>query len=191
MMINTSKLCSPANVERAKYVQIVVLALAVGLSGYLLISTFSGVRQVWKTQKLLSAARMDSGTLSRKAADMKNEEKTRPQRYDGGVDVFALQLSRWAAEQKIRVEAVTPQGAPAASDITVDNISLGAWNAVKVRVEGQGDYFNVLRLLNRFRDPDMPIKLDAFSFQSASSQGNDDIRFDLQLTVYERRVKSG
>jgi hypothetical protein len=189
-MLKNPKLYSPENVERARYAQIGVLVLAVAVSGYLAVATFSGIRRVWNAQSLLGSARMESGNLSRQAATLKRDEAKQPMRHDGGVDVFALQLSRWATEQGIKVESVTPQGAPVASDITVDNASLGTWNAVKVRVEGHGDYPRVLSLLNRFRDPGMPVKLESFAFQSASAGVNDEISFDLMLTVYERKAEA-
>lgn len=187
-MLKNPKLYSPENVDRARYAQIGVLILAVAISGYLVVSTFSGIRQVWNARTLLSSARMESGNLSRQASTLKREEAKQPRRREGGVDVFALQLSRWATEQKVKVEAVTPQGAPVPSDVTVDSASLGTWNAVKVRVEGHGDYSRVIGLLNRFRDPGMPVKLESFSFQSASAGENDAIDFDLMLTVYERKT---
>lgn len=189
-MLRNPKLYSPENVERARYAQIGVMVVAVALSGYLAVSTFSGIRQVRNAQTLLSSARMESGSLSRQAATLKHEEAKKPRRREGGVDVFALQLSRWATEQGIKVEAVTPQGAPVASDIMVDSASLGTWNAIRVRVEGHGDYPRVLGLLNRFRDPGMPVKLESFLFQSASAGDDDAIDFDLMLTVYERKVEA-
>lgn len=188
MILKYPKIYSPENVDRAKYAQIAVLILAVAISGYLAVSTFSAVRRVWKGQSLLSTARMESGSLSRQASVAKREEAKQPRRREGGVDVFALALSRWAAEQGVKVVAVTPQGDPVANDITVDDASLGTWNAVKVRVEGHGDFGRVVSLLNRFRDPGMPVKLESFLFQSASAGSNDAITFDLMLTVYERKT---
>jgi len=189
-MLKNPKLYSPENVERARYAQIGVLVFAVAVSGYLAVSTFSAIRQVWKAQGLLSSARLESGNLSRQAATLKSEEAKQPRRHEGGVDVLALQLSRWATEQQVKVESVTPQGAPTASDIAVGNASLGTWNAVKVRVEGHGDYPRVMGLLGRFRDPGMPVKLESFSFQSASAGDNDAVDFDLMLTIYERKIEA-
>ncbi len=193
-MRNMPKIYCADNVQRAKYAQIGVLVLALVVSGYLGGKTVSSVRQVWKSRKMLSAAQREAVALSKTAAQLQKEfgrDGNRPLFHNGGVDVFALQMSRWAADQKINVESVTPQGVPTSSDISVDDIKIGAWDAVKVRVEGRGDYFQVLRLLNQFRNPGMPVKLESFAFQSEISGGPDEVRFDLMLTVYERKAKSG
>lgn len=182
------KLYSPENVDRARFAQIGVTILAVAISAYLGFTAFSGVREVWSARRVLTAARLQSGQLSRQAAAMKQDEAKRPKRNDGGVDVLALQLSRWAAEQGVTVESIAPQGAPTASDIAIDNASLGTWNAVKVRVEGYGDFSGVVGLLNRLRRPGMPVQLESFAFQGASGDNSDAISFDLMLTVYGRKT---
>lgn len=190
-MVTVPKIYCTDNVQRAKYAQIGVLVMALAVSGYLGGKTISSVRQVWKSQKMLNAAQEDAVALSRTAATLQRKDAPRMPLHNGGVDVFALQMSRWAADQKINVESVTPQGVPTSSDISVDDVQIGVWDAVKVRVEGTGDYFRVLRLLNQFRNPCMPVKLESFAFQSESSGSPDEVRFDLMLTVYERKAKSG
>jgi len=187
-MIVNPKLYSPENVERTRFAQIGVTILAVGISAYLGFTAFSGVRDVWTARSVLTAARLESGKLSRQVAAMKRAEAARPKRNDGGVDLLALQLSRWAGEQSVHVESISPQGAPTASDITVDNASLGTWNAVKVRVEGYGDYSGVMGLLGKLRRPGMPVQLESFAFQGADG---DRIAFDLVLTVYGRKTDAG
>jgi hypothetical protein len=182
------KLYSPENVERARFAQIAVTILAVGISAYLGYTAFSGVRDVWGARSVLTAARLESGQLSRQAAAMKRDEATRPKRNDGGVDVLALEFSRWANEQGVKVESIAPQGAPTSSDITIDSASLGSWNAVKVRVEGYGDFAGVCGLINKLRRPGMPVQLESFAFQGASGDDSDRISFDLMLTVYGRKT---
>lgn len=139
---------------------------------------------------MLKVAQQDAVALSKTAASLQQKDAPRTPLHNGGVDVFALQMSRWAAEQKVNVESVTPQGAPTSSDISVGDVKIGEWDAVKVRVEGRGDYFKVLRLLNQFRNPGMPVKLESFAFHAETSGGVDEVRFDLMLTVYERKAKS-
>ncbi len=190
-MVTAPKVYCADNVQRAKYAQIAVLVLALAVSGYLGAKTISSVRQVWKSQKMLNVAQKDAVALSRTAASLQQKDAPRMPLHNGGVDVFALQVSRWAADQRVNVDSVTPQGVPTSNDISVDDIKIGAWDAVKVRVEGRGDYFRVLRLLNQFRNPGMPVKLESFAFQSETSGSPDEVRFDLMLTVYERKVKSG
>lgn len=190
-MLNSPKLYCTANLQRAKCAQWAILALAVLVSIYFASTTFSAIRQVWKTERLLSAARVDSARLSREAAALKNEESSRPALHNGGVDVFALQISKWAADQNVSIEAVTPQGAPVSSEISIGNTSLGAWDAVNVRVEGRGDYFRVMKLLAQLRRPDMPVKLESFGLHSDAGVDSNNIQFDLVLTVYERNIKSG
>lgn len=187
MMLKNPRLYCPENVEKARFMQIAVTVLAAVVSGYLAFSAFSGVRQVWNAQSLLTKERTESASLSREVSALKRRQEKMPPRTNGGVDAFALQLSRWAAEQNVRIEAVTPQGGPIANEITVGSASLGTWNAVKVRVEGQGDFQHVKDLLDRFRKPDLPVQLESFAFQSGSN-GGDVVTFDLTLTVYERKI---
>lgn len=187
-MVKNPRLYSPENVEKARYAQIAVTVLAVAVSGYLAFTTLSSIRQVWNAQSVLANERTESAGLSRQVGALKRQEAKQPSRSNGGVDVFALQLSRWAAEQGIKVEAVTPQGAPVANEVTVGNSNLGTWNSVIVRVEGRGDFSRVKDLLNRFRHPGMPVQLEAFAFQSEAGGDSDAISFDLTLTVYERKT---
>ena len=187
MMLKNPRLYCPENVEKARYAQIAVTVLAVAVSGYLAISTFSGVRQVWNAQSMLTKERVESAGLSREVSAMKRQQEKMPPRSNGGVDAFALQLSHWAAERKIKIEAVTPQGSPVANDVTVGSANLGAWNAVKVRVEGEGDFPRVKGLLDKFRKPGLPVQLESFAFQS-SGNDSDAVTFDLMLTVYERKI---
>ena len=186
-MPKNPKLYSPENVEKARYAQIVVTILAVAISGYLGLSTFLGIRQVWNTQRMLVSTRHESTNLSRKAAALTRKVAKMPRSSDGGIDTFALQLSRWATEQGIDVESVTPQGAPIANDVMIGKENLGTWNMVKVRVAGNGDYARVISLMNRFRNPGLPVQLDSFSFRGKSE--SDTINFDLTLTVYARQSR--
>ncbi len=186
-MIRNPKLYSPENVERTRFAQIGVTIIAVAISGYLGYTAFSGVRSVWTARSVLAAARLESGQLSRQASAVERDEAARPKRNDGGVDLLALEMSRWAAEKGVKVESITPQGTPTSSDITIDNASLGAWNAVKVRVEGHGDFSGVCGLLGKLRRPGMPVQLESFAFQGASDD-SDTVSFDLMLTVYGRKT---
>lgn len=186
-MIANVKLYSPENVQRARVAQIAVTILAAAISAYLGFAAFTGVRDVWSARSVLTAARLESARLSRQAAAMKRQEAAQPRRNDGGVDLLALQLSRWAAEHNIKVESIAPQGAPNATDVTIDNESLGTWNAVKVRVEGYGDFAGVCAFLDRFRRPGMPVQLESFALQGPADD-TDRISFDLMLTVYGRKT---
>ena len=190
-MMNMPKLYTSANLERAKYSQWAMLALAVLVSIYVISTTFFSLRTVWRTERMLVTARQDSAALSRQAAFLNNEDSARHARQNGGVDVFALQMSKWAADEKISIDAVTPQGSPIGSEISIGNISLGNWDAFKVRVEGRGGYFQVLKLLAQLREPNMPVKLEEFALQSDVGADSDNIQFDLMLTVYEKNLKSG
>lgn len=190
MMLKSPRIYTPQNVERARYAQIAVGLVAVAISGYLAFSTFSGVRRVWNAESMLKSARLESGSLSRQVSSLTRAEAKQPPRNNGGVDIFALQLSRWATEQGVKVEAVTPQGAPTSNDITVGADSLGTWNSVKVRVEGYGDFPRVVGLMNRFRSPGLPVQLESFSFKSSSDGQGEKVTFDLMLTVYERQAKA-
>ncbi len=182
------KLYCPENVERVKFAQIGIAILAFAIPAYLGLMTYSDIRSVWHARSTLTAARLESGRLSRQVAAMRRTEEKQPKRTDGGVDMLALQLSRWANELGVRVESITPQGAPMANDVQIDNTSLGKWNAVKVRVEGNGNYSRVVSLINKLRRPEIPAQMDSFLLQGSSNSDSDNISFDLTLTVYGRNI---
>lgn len=190
-MLKLQTLYSAENVDRAKYVQIAVSLLAVSFSGYIGLSTFRDMRGVWRAQSMLTNEKMQAGQLSRQTQALKGEQLKLPPNSNGGVDALALQLSQWAGQTGVKIDAVTPQGDPQSSDITLGRVSLGTWNAAKVRVEGHGDFQQVLGLLERLRNPGMPVRLESFVMNSGAAGANEEVGFDLMLTVYERKRGTG
>ncbi len=66
---------------------------------------------------------------------------------------------------------------------------LGMWKANKVRVKGSGGFAQVMDLLDEFLDPGMPVKLEAFGFQSSGGTCAK-VGFDLLLTVYQKESEA-
>jgi|GEM_PF-1024439 len=187
MILRSPKLYCAENVQRARYAQIAVAVLALAVSGYLVTSTFTGIREVWSAQRQLKQEKMETGKLSREVSAMKREQAKQPRAVACGVEAFAVKFSQWANERNVKVESLMPDGMPVETAVKVDDADLGTWNAIKVRVEGSGDFQRLVSLLDQLRSPGMPVQLESFSLQSSPSSGADNVSFELMLTVYEKK----
>jgi hypothetical protein len=181
------KLYSPENVERARYAQIAVAVVAIAVCLFVMVSTVLGVQRVRRTEDALHKAVFQSRTLSRTAEKLRERAASQAFLSRGGVAAFALQLSRWSRDTGVDVESLSPEGAPAAMDITVGETKLGTWNAHKVRINGRGDFVQVMSMLNQFRDPHMPVQLDSVLVQGVDSGISGVVSFNVLCTVYEKK----
>lgn len=189
MILPRGKLYNPENVLKARYAQIIISILAIAISGYLGVSTWASMRSELNTRTLTAKEKMESGQLSRQASLLRNELQERPAPNTGGVERFAVRLSKWADARQVKITSLTPEGTPTESDIKVGETSLGKWNTVQVRVEGEGDYTRVISLLDQFRDPGIPVQLNSFILQSATASKNGMVGFELVLTVYGKKTE--
>lgn len=183
-------LYTPENVERAKYAQAVVAAVAVALCLFVLVTTVLGVQRVRNTEAAVREAVSHSRTLSRTSAALKDRAARQARMGRGGVDCFALQLSKWSREDRVEVESLSPEGAPASMDVRVGEITLGKWNVHKVRVAGRGEFTRVMSLLGRFRDPCMPVQMEAVQVTAVDSGISGIVTFNVLCTVYEKKSES-
>lgn len=188
-MIHYPKLYAPENLERSRYAQIAALVVAVGVCGYMASKTLTEVRDVHRAQQNLSAEMQDARKLSRQSAIEEKREAALPPPSDGGLDIVAVQFSRWARELGVRIGSFTPEGTPTASEIKFGDVKLGNWNSYRVRVAGSGPFPNLMDLLDRFRDPGYPIRLESFSITSSGDGG--EVTFNLVVTVYEKKSGAG
>ena len=179
------------NVDRLRYAQLAATGLALLICGYFVVKSLIAMQGAWTAERMLRRAKTDAAALSREAANQRRLEARLPPPSVGGVDSFAVQLVRWAADRKIRVESFVPEGAPTVTEITIDGSKLGVWNSSKVRVKGQGGYAELMSFLDEFRSPRMPVQLDSFALQSAGAGGKAVVSFDLVLTVYEKKSGAG
>jgi hypothetical protein len=181
-----SGLYEPENIKRVRLAQIAVTVLAITAGGYLAATTLFSMHEVWTAQQSLSAAKTEAAELSREAALERKAEQRRHGPEAGGVDAFAVRLANWAKPRGIRVESYTPEGAPTPTDVTSNDVKLGAWNANKVRIKGSGDYWQLVSLLNEFETTDVPVRLESFVLQSSQQGDLATVTFDLLLTVFEK-----
>jgi hypothetical protein len=179
-------LYEPENMRRVKLAQVAVIVLSVAVGGYIAVSTFLSMHEVWSAQQSLGAAKTESAELSRGVArQIKAEARLSPPETGGG-DAFAVRFSQWARPRAIVIDSFTPEGAPIPSEIASGDAKLGSWNANKVRIKGDGDYWQVMSLLHEFEVTRMPVKIESFVLQSSQQAGRGTITFDLLLTVYEK-----
>lgn len=182
-----SKFYAPENVRLAKYVQAVSTVVALVLCGYLGIQCVVALSRVSESKSLLRKTKTEAVDLARELAQKRETEARRTPPAPGGVDFFAVKFDEWARQDRVRIESFVPEGSPVAAEIAADGVRLGIWNAFKVRAKGSGEYEQVIRLLNRFRQSDLPVKLDSFALHANSSSGGLLIGFDLVITVYEKK----
>ena len=180
------RLYTPENLRRMKHGQLVVGLIVLVVCGYLIFGTFGSLRGVWRTRRLISAANKESANTSRIAAKMVKQETGKPPVTDGGLDSFALCLSRLAREQSVSIESMDPEGASEGQEITVGDVKLGKWQAEKVRVTGAAGFVSFAALIHRLQNPQMPFRLDSFALRADRGDSDGSVTFDLVLTVYEK-----
>ena len=181
------RLYSPDNVERARRVQIGVAILAAVLCAYMAFSTLTSMREVWAARRMLRGQKTKTVQLLRDAADLREQRVRQAPMPAGGVESFAVEFARSASAGGVKVESVTPNGVPAATEIKIGDAKLGTWNATRVRVQGRGEFTSVMDLVSEFSDPDLPVRLESFAFRSSGSAGDGAVEFNLLLTVYQQK----
>lgn len=185
-MINV-RLYSPENVDRAKYAQIGFVILAAVVCGFFTFSAVSSAREIWSAQRSLSQEKKDLIALTRQEAKLQKQEAGLPAPSNGGVEEFAVLFANQASEGNLYIESVVPEGTPTDSEVTVDDTQLGTWTASQVRVQGKGQFSKLVELMDRFRNPDLPVHLDSFSLQTTEDNSAAAVGFELVLTVYEKK----
>lgn len=179
-------LYGPENIRRVKLGQTALVVVTLAVSGYMAVTTLLSLHEVSQARRCLVAAKTESAELSRQAALERKAEAERSGPEPRGVDAFAVRFSNWARPRGIRVDSYTPEGAPAPSEVVSQGVKLGVWNASKVRVKGQGDYWQLISLLREFETTRVPVRLESFEFQSSQRGASADVSFDLLLTVFEK-----
>jgi len=89
------------------------------------------------------------------------------------------------------VESISPEGRAAASEVKVENESLGQWKACRVKLRGRGQYNQVMLFLEDLRNPGIPVQVESFDIQAANGGIDGSVTFELLVTVYEAEEKSG
>ncbi len=178
---------SPENVERARYAQIGMAVVTAVICLYLVISAALGIQRVQRTEGSLREAVSQSRMLSCTAAALQRKAASQSTQSRGGVDAFALQLSRWARESRVEIESLTPEGAPAQMEVSLGETNLGKWNVYKVRVNGRGDFVSVMNMLKKLREPRIPVRLESVLVQGADAGISGVVSYNILCTVYEKR----
>ena len=181
---------APENLKRVRYAQIGLGLVTLTICGYTAAVTLMGVRDVWGVEHSLRAAKSSSAELSRTEAREAKLEAHRPPTDTGGIDSFAVQVSAWARPRHVFIESFSPEGPPIPTDVKSDGTSLGTWNAIKVRVKGHGEFKQLMGLLDEFRRTRAPVRIEAFTLQTATTPERVMVSFELTLTVYEKQSKA-
>lgn len=182
-----SRLYTIENVDRARYAQYGVVAVSGLICLYLIITTFTGMREVWNTQSALRSGREESIKLAHEVKELRQQSKNQPAPDNGGLEQFAVQLSQWAGARGVRIESFAPEGSASPTEVTHENAKLGLWNTNKVRVKGSGLFPQFISLMAKLTNPGMPVQLESFQIQSGGSGREGLINFNLMLTVYEKK----
>ncbi|MHB9036222.1 MAG: hypothetical protein ACYC64_06115 [Armatimonadota bacterium] len=184
-MIN-SKLYTSENVTRANYAKIGTAIFALAACGYLVVTSALSLREIWSADRALHNERQAAISLRREANEKRKLDAEQPPPNAGGVEAFALTFSQWATIHGARVESLVPEGAPAPSEVAFGSVKLGTWNSNKVRVQGRGAFASLMSLLDKLKNPGMPVQLESFSIQTSDSRAGS-VSFDLVVTVYEKK----
>ena len=187
-MMISPKLQTQENVSRLGYARIGVAIISAGFCGFLIINTVLGLRDIWSAEAGLKAGKSRIFQITRTLNDMKREDAHLSEMGATGVDSFAVSFATWAREQGVSVQSLVPEGAPSTSKVTFDDANLGDWDAAKIRVKGDADFGKFVGLLQKLRDPEMPVQLESFGLQSSGNSGG--VSFELLLTVYEKKGKA-
>lgn len=183
------KIYTLENVGRIKYAQMVVIGISAVICGYLMLTSVLSMREIWTAGRSLHREQKEYTRITREMKRLNQVETTMQPLTSGGVELFAVQFSQLAGSRGLKVESLVPEGAPTATDITVNNEKLGSWNASKVRVQGYGDFSKLMNLLKELGKPQQPAKLESIALQSSESS-NGTVRFDIVLTVYEKKSEA-
>ena len=181
---------APENLKRVKYAQVGLALVTLTICGYTAAVTLLGLRDVWRIEHSLRSAKSSSAELSRTEAREAKLEAHRPPTDTGGIDSFAVRMSAWARARHVFIESVSPEGPPAPTEVTSGGMSLGTWNATKVRVKGHGEFQQLMVLLNEFRRTRSPVRIEAFKLQTAATPQRVLVSFELTLTVFEKQGKA-
>lgn len=181
----SAKLYTPENVDRASKVRIGVGIAALIVCGYLIATSALSVRQIWNADKALSREKKTAFSIKREVNSKCKRDASEPLAGAGGVESFALTFSRWAKQDGASVESIVPEGPPAPTEVKSGSVKLGNWNANRVRVQGSGVFTSLTCLLDRLKDPGMPVQLESFSIETSDSRTGK-VGFNLVLTVYEK-----
>ena len=178
------------NVYRIRYALIATVIVSAILCAYFSTTAVLDARRVWRTEKSLRSARIESAELERRARAVGIPRGDRT--VSGGTEVFAVYLSDWAENGGIRIESLTPQGIPVDADVNMNNVPLGKWRAAKIIARGRGRFESVMALLDRLHYSPVPIQLDSFSLEGWGDGSDGSVLFELTMTTYEpgRETKS-
>ncbi|MEN6355965.1 MAG: hypothetical protein ABFD83_02645 [Armatimonadota bacterium] len=181
----SAKFYTLENVDRAGKARIGAGIVALIICGYLIATSALSMREIWSANKALQKEKSAAISTKREADNKHKRDASEPLAGMGGVESFALTFSQWAKLDGASVESIVPEGPPAASQITLGNVKLGNWNASKVRVQGSGEFTSLTCLLDRLKNPGMPVQLESFSIETSDSRTGK-VSFNLVLTVYEK-----
>ena len=175
------------NISRARYAHIGVGIATALLCGYLCVLTMLDMRTLWDVRGTLGRLKVKTTTLTRQVFIQERRNSGADAARSGGVELFAVEMAKWAQARNISIESVAPEVTPTVSEIKVGDSSLGQWTADKVRVQGHGRFEQVMSLLDEFRYSRMPVQVEAFGLQVIGGKDEASVTFQVLLTVYKKQ----
>lgn len=180
-------LYNPDNVDRSRYAQIGVIALAVVLCGYAFIVLSLDMRALKQSKSSLAQLKLNEKKLMRQSKGSLKDSLTTEAATDAGVERFAADVAGWAKARRVQIESLTPEGSPGTVDVKIEDTPLGQWTSQTLRVQGRGQLNKVMELLDQLRNPIVPSELKSFSLQALNNGSDGSVTFQLVLTVYEKK----
>ncbi len=178
------------NIPRVRYARIAAAILATLVCAYCAYHVLSEVTSVWTARRTLAQENKKWRSLADEAKLLSHANRA-DTLVRGGIDSFAAQVAARASAESIVVESISPEGRAAASEVKVENESLGQWKACRVKLRGRGQYNQVMLFLEDLRNPGIPVQVESFDIQAANGGIDGSVTFELLVTVYESEEKSG
>ncbi len=151
-MIPSLHLYTRENVERARYIHGALLVAVAATSLYLVVTTAMSSGRIWAAERALQNENAQTTDLKRQANHLTQERQRQAAPSECGVASLAAELSRWASTHDIKIDNFGPEGQASASQISVGQTKLGAWNATRIRIQGHGSFLGLMGLLDQFRN---------------------------------------
>ena len=171
-------------VNRLKIAMITTSIIGGIICAFSLINTTIAYHQLNQAKTSLNKTNMQYKELSKQLVSP-NTSKYILSNSIGGVEVFAVNLTRSARSGGVKITTIVPEGMPVSNDIEINGLKLGKWTSSKIRAKGNARFADVLKLMKLLSEFSSPVELKSFLISSSSR--TDEVIFELVLIVYEKQ----
>jgi len=172
--------------SRIRYAYGFAVAAALVFGGYSIVSGACAVGRAWTAERVLEKHRTQSSSLSAEAKRLGNRDSRPLTPASTGVERFAVQMDAWANAHRVRMVSLTPEGTEESEVVVFEKTRVGRWASDRVNVRGQGQFEEVMDVLEEFSRRPAPLRLESFSLRSVDSGVTGTVEFNITVTVYRK-----